>query len=209
VYWLINFILITWMLLIIWQGQKLISKYPLGLSRKKAQNKNLQSICCFILVLLLITWIYFSAWVANWPSQLRISNYFYSNQEIADLISTTVLLLSTRIISILFSQQKKLFSIYQQLYGLMDFLPANSLKMFISLTANKKYSLAERLHWAIERVAEKNPINLNILFDQDELNTLEKIFSQDNIEQMDERLAVIYQQINQLGDNPKPFRITL
>lgn len=208
-YWLINFILITWMLLIIWQGQKLISQYPLGLSRKKAQNKNLYSICCLVLVLLLITWIYFSAWVANWPSQLAISNYFYSNQEIANLISTAVLLLSTRIISILFSQQKKLLSIYQQLYGLMDFLPANSLKMFISLAANKRYSLAERLHWAIERVTEQNPINLNILFDRDELNILEKIFSQANIEQMDERLAIIYQQINQLADNPKPFRITL
>ncbi|MFY9225871.1 MAG: hypothetical protein WAQ98_24545 [Blastocatellia bacterium] len=208
-YWLINFILITWMLLIIWQGQKLISQYPLGLSRKKAQNKNLYSICCLVLVLLLITWIYFSAWVANWPSQLAISNYFYSNQEIANLISTAVLLLSTRIISILFSQQKKLLSIYQQLYGLMDFLPANSLKMFISLAANKRYSLAERLHWAIEQVTEQNPINLNILFDRDELNILEKIFSQANIEQMDERLAIIYQQINQLADNPKPFRITL
>ncbi len=208
-YWLINFILIIWMLLIIWQGQKLISQYPLGLSRKKAQNKNLYSICCLVLVLLLITWIYFSAWVANWPSQLAISNYFYSNQEIASLIATAVLLLSTRIISILFSQQKKLFSIYQQLYGLMDFLPANSLKMFISLAANKRYSLAERLHWAIERVTEQNPINLNILFDRDELNILEKIFSQANIEQMDERLAIIYQQINQLADNPKPFRITL
>lgn len=197
------------MLLIIWHDQKLISKYPLGLSRKKAQNRNLLSVCCFILVLLLVIWIYFSAWVANWPSQLRISNYFYSNQEIADLISITVLILSNITIYFLFSQQKKLFSIYQELHGLMDFLPADSLKMFVALGSNKKYSLAERLNWAIERVAEKNPINLNILFDQDELNILEKIFSQSNIEQMDERLAVIYQQINQLSNNPKSFRITL
>jgi hypothetical protein len=211
-YWLIEVFLIVWMVLTTILTHKLINKYPLGLSRKQAEINSLRALFYLTVSLVLCGLIYFSAWVANWSSRLAIpisSSSIYSVSQLADLISTINLTLSGSVISLAFTQQKRNLSAYQNLFGLADILPNHSLKVISSLPINKQAALAERLSWVVERVEKNDPFKLTILFDKDELNVLAKIFTNIDIEKLDSRLVPIYQEVNRLSANPKPFSIIL
>ncbi|KAF0243431.1 MAG: hypothetical protein FD167_3777 [bacterium] len=211
-YWLIEILIVIWMVLITILNQQLTNKYPVGLSRKQAQNNSSRVFFYLTISLILCGLIYFSAWVANWSSRLAIPNYSnspYFTNQLADLISIINFTISGSIITLVFSRQKRNLFVYKNLFGLADILPECSLRIITSLPRSKQKAFAERLSWLIERVEKKDPFQLTILFDKDELIILAKIFSQANFNQLDSCLAPIYQEVTQLNTNPKPFSIIL
>ncbi len=209
---LIEILIIIWMVLMTVLNQQLINKYPIGLSHKQAQNNSSRAFFYLTLSLVLSGLIYFSAWVANWSSRLAIPNYSnspYSTNQLADLISIINFIISGSIITLVFRRQKRNLFTYKNLFGLADILPERSLKVITSLPLSKQKAFAERLSWLVERVEKKDPFQLAILFDKDELITLSKVFSETNLNQLDSCLAPIYQEVTQLNTNPKPFSIIL
>lgn len=211
-YWLIEVFLVVWMVLIAILTQKLINKYPLGLSRKQAEVNSSRAFFYLTISLVLCVLTYFSAWLANWASRQAIafsSTSAYSADQLADLFSIINLILTGSIITLTFSRQKKNLSDYQNLFGLADILPNSALEVINKLPFAKQIAFAERLSWILERVEKKDPFEITILFDKDELNILAKIFTSLNIEELDSRLVPIYKEVNKLTTSPRPFSIIL
>jgi hypothetical protein len=204
-YWLIEAFLISWMILIILLGQKLVKQYPIGQSYKQAELKQLKSVFLVVISLIVFTLLYFSSWLANWTKHLAMA--FPTDDQLADLGSICILTSVSIVITFIFIQQKKQLSYYRQMSGLTDFLPASSLAVLKSLSITKQRAITQRLQWAIATLEQNGNIELTILFDKEDLKLLEEIFSVQD-QDLDPRLTPIYQQINRLTSN-RPFRIIL
>lgn len=211
-YWLIEIILAFWIVLIAVLNQKLINKYPLGLSRTQAEINSSRSFFYLVLSFSLCCLIYFSSWLASWSNKLATtlsSTSLYFADQLADFLCIINLSLSASLITSNFVSQKRDLFIYQNLFGLEDLLPKSSLDVISSLPLSKQTVLAERLSWVVEKAEKNAPFQLKLLFDKEELIILDKIFSDIDINNLDYRLVPIYQEVNKLASNPKPFSIIL
>lgn len=211
-YSLIELFLVGWMLLAITLNRRLINQYPKGLSRKQAEIDNVRAFFYLAMSLSLCCLIYFSTWLASWSNTFAVSLHStptYAISQLADVISIINLSINASVITFIFTAQKRNLFIYQRLFGLPDVLPLCSLEVMSQLALSKQVVLAERLSWVIEKVEKDEPFQLSILFEKDDLNILAKIFAQTDSNNLDYRLAPIYQEVNRLTSNPKPFSIIL